>query len=128
MSFDKSANAITWNKHLASGSLLHVTNIGNKRFFHAVPPQVKMVAYSEKVDNGLTLLRNILPSGRIISIDTDDGKLLRGGKSIAHVDMNNSNNNIENLQMVDLMQALHLLHEFRDEFRDGKESGDFLFC
>ena len=90
--------------------------------------QVKMVAYSEKVDNGLTLLRNILPSGRIISIDTSDGKLLKGGKSIAHVDMNNSNNNIENLQMVDLMQALNLLHEFRDEFRDGKESGDFLFC
>ena len=90
--------------------------------------QVKMIAYSEKVDNGLTLLRNILPSGRIISIDTSDGKLLKGGKSIAHVDMNNSNNNIENLQMVDLMQALHLLHEFRDEFRDGKESGDFLFC
>jgi len=26
------------------------------------------------------------------------------------------------------MQALNLLHEFRDEFRDGKESGDFLFC
>ena len=38
MSFDKTANAITWNKQLASGSLLHVTNIGNKRFFHAVPP------------------------------------------------------------------------------------------
>ena len=38
MSFDKTDNSITWNKHLASGSLLHVTNIGNKRFFHAVPP------------------------------------------------------------------------------------------
>ena len=87
--------------------------------------QINMIAYSEKVDNGLTLLRSILPSGRIISIDTSEGNLLRGGKSIAHVDMNNSNNSIENLQMVDLTEALKLLHEFRD---DGKESGDFLFC
>ena len=87
--------------------------------------QIMMIAYSEKIDNGLTLLRRILPSGRVISIDTSEGNLLRGGKSIAHVDMNNSNNNIENLKMVDLKDALKLLHEFRD---DGKESGDFLFC
>ena len=87
--------------------------------------QINMIAYSEKVDNGLTLLRSILPSGRIISIDTSEGNLLRGGKSIAHVDMNNSNNSIENLKMVDLKDALKLLRDFRD---DGKESGDFLFC
>ena len=87
--------------------------------------QINMIAYSEKVDNGLTLLRSILPSGRIISIDTSEGNLLRGGKSIAHVDMNNSNNSIENLKMVDLKDALKLLRDFRD---DGKESGNFLFA
>ena len=60
------------------------------------------------------------------------GLLLKSSKTTSEIfiqcemfRMNNSNNSIENLQMVDLTEALKLLHEFRD---DGKESGDFLFC
>jgi len=78
--------------------------------------------YIEKMENGLTLLRRKLPGGRIISIDTNaenspkdvskhvkasyypnymrfQGDLFKGGYSVAHKDMNNSNNNLDNLSM-----------------------------
>ena len=105
--------------------------------------------YIEKMENGLTLLRRKLPGGRIISIDTNaenspkdvskhvkasyypnymrfQGDLFKGGYSVAHKDMNNSNNNLDNLLAVDLNQAVKLLQLYPD-FLNDRDSGVFLF-
>ena len=46
----------------------------------------------------MLLLRRMLPSGRIISVDTCDGEMLKGGMGIAHLNMDNSDNRAANLQ------------------------------
>ena len=67
--------------------------------------------FVETVDD-MVLLRRKLPSGRVISIDTVDGQMLRGGEGIAHVNMDNSDNNITNLRPVSEREARAMLMEF----------------
>ena len=55
--------------------------------------------YIERVVD-LVLLRRKLPSGRIISIDTCEFAMLNGGAGIAHLNMNNGDNRVENLKWV----------------------------
>jgi len=85
--------------------------------------EVKIHMFIEEV-NEMKLLRRQLPTGRIISIDISGGGFLKGGRFIAHLDMNNSNNCINNLEMVNSDEAIKLLMDFED---DGGNSGHFLF-
>ena len=68
--------------------------------------------YIERVDEDLVLLRRKLPSGRIISVDTCDFAMLNGGDGIAHLNMNNGDNRVENLKWVKEAEARKLLMEF----------------
>ena len=69
----------------------------------------KDYCYVERVDDDLVLLRRKLPSGRIISIDTCDFAMLNGGAGIAHLNMNNGDNRVENLVVVKEDEARRLL-------------------
>lgn len=69
--------------------------------------------FVETVDD-MILLRRKLVSGRIINIDTCDGELLAGGYGIAHIDMNNGNNRIDNLKRVTEFEARRMLMEFEE--------------
>ena len=42
----------------------------------------------------------MLPSGRTIDIDTMDFAMLNGGQGLAHINMNNSDNRVNNLKYV----------------------------
>ena len=77
-----------------------------------------MYCYIERVDD-MVLLRRKLPSGRIISIDTCDSDMLNGGVGIAHLNMNNGDNRIENLKWVKEAEARKLLMEFEEGDRVG---------
>ena len=68
--------------------------------------------YVERFDDTLVLLRRKLPSGHIISIDTCDFAMLNGGCGIAHLNMDNSDNRIENLKWVNEGEARRMLLEF----------------
>ena len=70
--------------------------------------------YIQEVDD-MILLRRKLPSGRIISIDTMDFAMLNGGAGIAHLNMNNGDNRVENLKCVGEAEARKLLMEFEDD-------------
>jgi len=74
--------------------------------------------------HNLVLLVRRLESGRVISIDTNMGKMLVGGVGIAHIDMNNANNELKNLRMVRLREAVDMLRNFED---DGGSSNDYLY-
>ena len=67
----------------------------------------------------LVLLSRILPSGRVISIDTCEFAMLNGGAGIAHLNMNNSDNRVENLKWVKEAEARKLLMEFEEGDRVG---------
>ena len=82
----------------------------------------KLKITSEK--HNLVLLFRRLESGRVICIDTNMGKMLVGGVGIAHIDMNNANNKLENLRMVCLREAINMLRNFED---DGGCSNDYLY-
>lgn len=66
-------------------------------------------------DAEIFLLSRLLPSGRYINIDTHNNMLLKGGLGIAHIDMDHSNNNISNLRLVNLNEAIDLLMNFEDD-------------
>mmetsp|Transcript_29058 Transcript_29058/g.67995 ORF Transcript_29058/g.67995 Transcript_29058/m.67995 type:complete len:198 (-) Transcript_29058:1960-2553(-) len=70
--------------------------------------------YVECVDDDLVLMRRKLPSGRVISIDTCEFAMLNGGAGIAHLNMNNGDNRVENLKWVKEAEARKLLMEFED--------------
>ena len=70
--------------------------------------------YVEAVD-GLVLLRRRLPNGRVINIDTCDFDMLNGGVGIAHINMNNGDNRVENLKMVTEAEARKMLLEYEVE-------------
>ena len=72
----------------------------------------KDYCYIERVDDDLVLLRRKLPNGRVISIDTCDFAMLNGGGGIAHLDMNNGDNRVENLTWVKESEARKMLMEF----------------
>ena len=69
----------------------------------------KDYCYIERVDDDLVLLRRKLPSGRVISIDTCEFAMLNGGAGIAHINMNNGDNCVENLKWVNEGEARGLL-------------------
>jgi len=71
----------------------------------------------------LDLLCRRLESGRIICIDTNFREIYVGGVGIAHIDMNNSNNKLDNLRMVCFPEAIHMLMNFDD---DGGSSNKYL--
>ena len=75
-------------------------------------------------EHNLVLLFRRLESGRVICIDTNMGKMLVGGIGIAHIDMNNANNKLQNLRMVRLREAINMLRNFED---DGGCSNDYLY-
>ena len=60
------------------------------------------------------LLRRKLPSGRIISIDTCDFAMLNGDNGIAHLNMNNGDNRVENLKCVKEDEARKMLMDFKE--------------
>ena len=71
--------------------------------------------YIECVDHdldSLVLLCRKLPSGRVISIDTCNFAMLNGSAGIAHLNMNNGDNRVENLKLVNEDEARKLLMEF----------------
>ena len=72
----------------------------------------------------LVLLYRRLESGRVICIDTNMGRMLTGGVGIAHIDMNNANNELKNLRLVRLRTACDMLRNFED---DGGSSNDYLY-
>ena len=74
----------------------------------------KDYCYIERVDDDLVLLRRKLPSGRVISIDTCEFAMLNGGAGIAHLNMNNGDNRVENLKWVQENEARKLLMEFEE--------------
>ena len=53
-----------------------------------------------------------LANGRIIQIDTDDFKMLNGGFGIAHLNMDNSDNRIDNIKLVTEAEARKMLLEY----------------
>ena len=67
----------------------------------------------EKKD-GMVLLCRRLPSGRVISIDTMDGHMLNGGTGIAHLNFDNGDNRVENLEYVGEIEARKLLCGFEE--------------
>ena len=71
----------------------------------------EVYCFVERID-GLALLRRKLPSGRVISIDTCDFAMLNGGAGIAHLNMNNCDNRVENIKWVKEGDARKLLTEF----------------
>ena len=61
----------------------------------------------------MILLSRILPSGRVISIDTCEFEMLNnGGKGLAHLNMNNADNRIQNLKYVSEAEARKMLMEY----------------
>ena len=64
------------------------------------------------VEEDLVLLRRRLPSGRVISIDTCEFAMLNGGVGIAHLNMNNGDNRVDNLKYVSEAEARHLLLKY----------------
>ena len=73
----------------------------------------KEYCYVERVDEDLVLLSRKLPSGRVISIDTGENfEMLNGGCGIAHLNMDNGDNRVQNLAWVNEDQARKLLMEF----------------
>ena len=50
--------------------------------------------------------------------------MLVGGIGIAHIDMDNANNKLQNLRMVHLREAINMLRNFED---DGGCSNDYLY-
>ena len=81
----------------------------------------KECCYIERVDDDLVLLRRKLPSGRTISIDTCDFAMLNGGAGIAHLNMNNGDNRIDNLKWIGEAEARRMLMDFEEisEMRDA---------
>ena len=69
--------------------------------------------YIEAIDDMVLLCRK-LPSGRVISIDTCDFALLNGGAGIAHVNMDNGDNNVVNLKIVHEPEARKMLLDFTE--------------
>ena len=64
--------------------------------------------FVQAVDD-MVLLRHILPSGRVISVDTCDFAMLNGGAGIAHLNMNSGDNRVSNLKEVKEAEARDLL-------------------
>jgi hypothetical protein len=62
--------------------------------------------------DGMVLLCRHLSNGRIIQIDTDDFKMLNGGFGIAHLNMDNSDNRIDNIKLVTEAEARKMLLEY----------------
>ena len=60
----------------------------------------------------MILLSRILPSGRVISIDTCEFEMLNGGMGLAHLNMNNADNRIQNLKYVSEAEARKMLMEY----------------
>ena len=60
----------------------------------------------------MALLRRMLPSGRTINIDTMDFAMHNGGQGLAHINMNNSDNRVNNLKYVSEPEARKMLMEF----------------
>ena len=124
-------------KHDGTGS--HIDNVLLKEFplFHGKAPAGhpypqafkdgatdKDYCYIECVDDdldSLVLLRRKLPSGRVISIDTQWFAMLNGGAGIAHLNMNNSDNRVKNLKWVKEGEARKMLMDFEEisEMRDA---------
>ena len=77
----------------------------------------KDYCYVERLDDDLVLLRRKLPSGRVISIDTCNFALLNGGAGIAHLNMNNGDNRVENLKYVKEGEARKMLMDFEENLR-----------
>ena len=114
------------------GTGSHIDNVLLKEFplFHGKAPAGhpypqafkdgatdKDYCYIECVDDdldSLVLLRRKLPSGRIISIDTQWFAMLNGGAGIAHLNMNNSDNRVKNLKRVKEGEARKLLMDFEE--------------
>ena len=69
--------------------------------------------YIEHLDD-LVLLCRKLPSGRVISVDTCDFAMLNGGTGIAHLNMDNGDNRVENLKVVKENEARMQLMEFEE--------------
>ena len=62
----------------------------------------------------MQLFSRRLPSGRVISIDTCDGEMMRGGYGLAHVNMVNCDNRSHNLCQVTEEQAHAMLMAFEE--------------
>jgi hypothetical protein len=65
-------------------------------------------------DMPMVLLCRELPTGRVITIDSVDGQMFRGGVGIAHVNMNNGDHKSSNLLMVYEIEARRMLMEFKE--------------
>ena len=78
--------------------------------------------FVEMVDD-MALLRRTLPSGRVISIDTMDFEMLNDGRGIAHFNMDNGDNRVDNLKYVTESEARKMLLEFEEisELQDARE-------
>lgn len=69
--------------------------------------------FVETIDD-MALLRRTLRSGRVISMDTDGFTMLNDGYGIAHLNMNNADNRVENLKWVTESEARELLLSFQE--------------
>jgi len=65
-------------------------------------------------DGSMLYLSRELPSGRIIRVDTENGNLLKGGISLAAVDMNYNNIADGNIECVDEKTARQMLMAFEE--------------
>ena len=65
-------------------------------------------------DGSMLYLSRELPSGRIIRVDTENGTLLKGGISLAAVDMNYLNIADGNIECVDEKTARQMLMAFEE--------------
>ena len=76
------------------------------------------VVHDEDMLLPMVLLRRTLPSGRTISIDTMGFSMLNGGTGIAHINMNNGDNRVENLTRVNERRAREMLLSFDEDAPD----------
>lgn len=75
-------------------------------------PSDDVYCFVRLVDEGVVLLSRHLPSGRVISIDTCEFAMLNGGVGIAHVNMDDRDNRVENLKYVTEAEARRMLAEY----------------
>lgn len=112
-------------KEDGTGSPIDVTLLSEFPLFHGKAPPShpypqaftegatdETYCYVELVEEDLVLLRRRLPSGRVISIDTCEFAMLNGGVGIAHLNMNNGDNRVDNLKYVSEAEARHLLLKY----------------
>ena len=76
------------------------------------PPTDEVYCFVQPMEEDLILLSRRLPSGRVISIDTCEFAMLNGGVGIAHINMDNGDNRIENLTYVTEAKARRMLAEY----------------